>query len=363
MPHYLLAIQSNMNTVYFLIFVCCIGAENIGQPTSLQTSKLGDNVTIECYLPDKDFNNMVWYKQKLMKTPHPISRCYNYLRQATFFDGYNDGRFNVTIDKGIFHLHISMSKNEDIATYFCGLVTLGELKFGPGTFLMLQGEHTSTTVLQELISDEVHLGDKVTFVCRVKTVHGKCSGGYNAFWIRKGSDEYHPSIIYTDEDIEKRCEESSDNGSTTKSCIYNLIKTNLSITDAGTYYCAVSACNKIMFGNGTTLEFNPQPDSCFVADSSFTAALLNPVFLTLVSSNIISLIIMISLVAVQCKHQNISSVCVNRSDQDTSEGTQVGDTEALTYTSVSFTNKPWPSRGAEQQDISKHNELYSKIKS
>ncbi|XP_051513613.1 uncharacterized protein LOC127417450 isoform X3 [Myxocyprinus asiaticus] len=358
MPHYLLAIQSNMNTVYFLIFVCCIGAENIGQPTSLQTSKLGDNVTIECYLPDKDFNNMVWYKQKLMKTPHPISRCYNYLRQATFFDGYNDGRFNVTIDKGIFHLHISMSKNEDIATYFCGLVTLGELKFGPGTFLMLQGEHTSTTVLQELISDEVHLGDKVTFVCRVKTVHGKCSGGYNAFWIRKGSDEYHPSIIYTDEDIEKRCEESSDNGSTTKSCIYNLIKTNLSITDAGTYYCAVSACNKIMFGNGTTLEFNPQPDS------SFTAALLNPVFLTLVSSNIISLIIMISLVAVQCKHQNISSVCVNRSDQDTSEGTQqVGDTEALTYTSVSFTNKPWPSRGAEQQDISKHNELYSKIKS
>ncbi|XP_051987700.1 uncharacterized protein LOC127647474 isoform X1 [Xyrauchen texanus] len=324
-----------MNTVYFLIFVCCIGAENIGQPTSLQFSKLGDNVTIECYLPEKDFNNMVWYKQELEKTPQLISRCYNYKRQATFFDGYNDGRFNVTTDKGIFHLHISMTKNEDIATYFCGLITLGELQFEPGTFLMLQGEHTNTTVLQELISDEVHLGDKVTFMCRVKIVHEKCSGGYNAFWIRKGSEESHPSIIYTD--IVKQCEESSDNGSTTKSCIYNLIKTNLSITDAGTYYCAVSACNKIMFGNGTTLEFNTQ------TDSSFTAALLNPVFLTLVSSNIISLIIMISLVAVKCKHQNVSSVCVNRSDQNTSEGTQVGDTETLTYTSVSFTNKPWPS--------------------
>ncbi|XP_051509855.1 uncharacterized protein LOC127415232 [Myxocyprinus asiaticus] len=312
-----------MSTVFFLTFVCCIGAQNIRQPTSLQTSSLGDNVTIECYLPKTDFNIMVWYKQVFEKTLQPISRCYNYLNKSTFFDGYNDGCFTVTVCKVIFHLNIFLTKNEDIPTYFCGVITFGELKFGPGTFLMLEEEHTSTTVLQEQILEEVNLGDKVTLMCRVKTVHENCSREHNAFWIRKGSEESNPSIIYTDGGMEERCEESS---GSTQSCIYSLTKRNLHIADAGTYYCAVSTCNKIMFGNGTTLEFKPQQDS------NLTTALL----ITLVSSNIISLIIMISLVALQ---------------------------EALAYTSVSFTNKPRPSKGAEQQSNSKHNEVYLKIKS
>ncbi|XP_051995373.1 novel immune-type receptor 8 [Xyrauchen texanus] len=315
-----------MSKVFFLTFVCCIGAQNIRQPTSLQTTTLGDNVTIECYLPKTDFNIMVWYKQVFETTLQPISRCYNYLNIAKFFDGYNDGRFTVKVCKGIFHLNIFLTKNEDIATYFCGVITFGELKFGPGTFLMLQEEHTSTTVLQEQIVDEVNLGDNVTLMCRVNKVHEDCSRGHNAYWIRKGSEEYNSSIIYTDGDMEEHCEESSGDGPTTQSCIYSLTKRNLHIADAGTYYCAVSTCNKIMFGNGTTLEFKPQHDS------NLTTALL----ITLVTSNIISLIIMISLVALQ---------------------------EALTYTSVSFTNKPRPSKGSEQQSISKHNEVYSKTKS
>lgn len=68
-----------------------------------------------------------------------ISKSYIYLPKADFTDGYNDGRFNVTIGKGIYHLHISLARKEDIATYFCGVITLGELYFGPGTFLMLNG--------------------------------------------------------------------------------------------------------------------------------------------------------------------------------------------------------------------------------
>ncbi|XP_058638662.1 uncharacterized protein LOC131544468 isoform X3 [Onychostoma macrolepis] len=297
-----------MSAVLFLTFVCCIGAQNIRQPKRLQTSKLGDNITIECYLPKKDFNNIVWYKQEMGMNLHIISKSYIYLTKVDFTDGYNDGRFNVTISTGIYHLHISLTKKEDIATYFCGVITLGELDFGPGTFLMLNEEHTSTTVLQEPISDTVHTGDNITLACRVQTVDQKCKG-HHAYWFREDAEESGPGIIYTDGDMKKH-EESCKVDSTTQTCIYSLTKRNLSLSDAGTYYCAVLACGKILFGNGTSLEISS------ISDSKLTTS---PLFLILVSSNIISMLIMILLMAVQCKDQGNSSV--NRScNQETSEG-------------------------------------------
>ncbi|XP_077083372.1 putative immune-type receptor 8 isoform X1 [Siphateles boraxobius] len=343
-----------MSTVLFFAFVCCIGAQNIEQPKRLQTSKLGDVVTIECYLPNTDFNNMVWYKQGMGMKLQAISKSYIYMTDVEFIDGNTDGRFNVTIEKGIYHLHIYLTKKEDIATYFCGVITMGELYFGPGTFLMLHEEHTATTVLQEPISDKAHIGNDITLVCRVKTVDEKCAGGHHAYWFRDAADESHPAIIYADGDMKKQHEEGCEDDSTTQICIYTLAKRNLSLSDAGTYYCAVLACGKIVFGNGTHLELIP--------DSEATAT---PLFLILVSSNIISMIIMILLVAVRCKDQGILSACFNRScDQETSEGTQqVGDGDALTYTAVSFSSRSRPSRGAKQHNVSQHNEVYSKIRS
>ncbi|XP_048041404.1 uncharacterized protein LOC125265311 isoform X1 [Megalobrama amblycephala] len=342
-----------MSTVLFLTFVCCIGAQNIKQPKRLQTSKLGDNVTIECYLPSTDFNNMVWYKQEMGKKLQAILKSYIYLTKVDFVDGYTDGRFNVTIERGIYHLHISLTKKEDVATYFCGVISLGELYFGPGTFLMLHEKHNTTTVLQEPISDKFHTGDKITLTCSIQTVDEKCAGGHHAYWFREAADESRPAIIYADGDMKKQHEESCESDSTTQTCIYTLTKTNLSRSDAGTYYCAAFACDKIVFGKGTYLAFIP--------DSESTAT---PLFLILVSSNIISMVVMILLVAVRCKDQGKSSACFNRScDYETSEGTQVGNADALTYTSVSFSSRSRPSRGATQHNISQHNDIYSKIRS
>lgn len=82
---------------------------------------------------------MVWYKQGMGMKLQAISKTYIYMTDVEFTDGNTDGRLTVTIDKGIYHLHISLTKKEDIATYFCGVITMGELYFGPGTFLMLHG--------------------------------------------------------------------------------------------------------------------------------------------------------------------------------------------------------------------------------
>uniref|UniRef100_A0A673N6W0 Uncharacterized LOC107709979 n=1 Tax=Sinocyclocheilus rhinocerous TaxID=307959 RepID=A0A673N6W0_9TELE len=229
----------------------CVGAQSIEQPKRLQATKLGDNVTIECYLPNKDFNNIVWYKQDMGMKLQIISKSYIYLTKVDFTDGYNDGRFNVTISKGIYHLHISLTKKEDIATYFCGVITLGELYFGPGTFLMLNGMlelslcHTSIMVLQEPVSDKVHIGDNITLTCRVQTVDEKCEGGHHAYWFREAAEESSPGIIYTDGDMKKHGEICKDD-STKQSCVHTLKKRNLSLSDAGTYYCAVLVCGKII---------------------------------------------------------------------------------------------------------------------
>ncbi|XP_043099998.1 novel immune-type receptor 8 isoform X2 [Puntigrus tetrazona] len=339
-----------MRTVLFLAFVCCIGAENIRQPKRLQTSKLGDNVTIECYLPKKDYNNIAWYKQDMGMHLQIVSKSYIYLTRVDFSDGYDDGRFSVTIKTGIYHLHISLTKKEDIATYFCGVITLGELDFGPGTFLMLN-EHTSTIVLQEPISDEIHIGDNVTIMCRVQTVDQKCKGEHYVYWFREAAEETGPGIIYTD-DRKKHGEIYKDDCST-QTCIYSLTKRNLSLSDAGTYYCAVLECGRILFGNGTSLEISS------ILDSDLTTS---PLFLILVLSNTISALIMILLMAVRCKDQGSSSADRSRY-QETSEGAQVGDAGALTYTSVSFSCKSQSSRGAKQHNISQHADVYSQIRS
>uniref|UniRef100_A0A673N349 Uncharacterized LOC107709979 n=1 Tax=Sinocyclocheilus rhinocerous TaxID=307959 RepID=A0A673N349_9TELE len=300
----------NMSRVLLLTFVCCVGAQSIEQPKRLQATKLGDNVTIECYLPNKDFNNIVWYKQDMGMKLQIISKSYIYLTKVDFTDGYNDGRFNVTISKGIYHLHISLTKKEDIATYFCGVITLGELYFGPGTFLMLNGMLELS--LCEPVSDKVHIGDNITLTCRVQTVDEKCEGGHHAYWFREAAEESSPGIIYTDGDMKKHGEICKDD-STKQSCVHTLKKRNLSLSDAGTYYCAVLVCGKIMFGNGTYLEFSSTPGK-----------VLNPIKIFLY---------------------------------------QVGDADVLTYTSVSFSRKSRPSRGAKQHNIFQHTDVYSQIRS
>uniref|UniRef100_A0A671LRJ3 Novel immune-type receptor 8 n=1 Tax=Sinocyclocheilus anshuiensis TaxID=1608454 RepID=A0A671LRJ3_9TELE len=157
-----------------------------------------------------------------------------------------------------------------------------------GFLFCFKEEHTSTTVLQELISDKVHIGDNITLTCSVQMVDKKCKGAHHAYWFREAAEESSPGIIYTDD--MKKHEEICKDDSTTQTCIYTSTKRNLSLSDAGTYYCAVLACGKIMFGNGTSLEINR-----------------SPLFLILVLSNIISMLIMILLVAVQCKDQGSSS--------------------------------------------------------
>ncbi len=73
------------------------------------------------------------------------------------------------------------------------------------------------------------------------------------YWYRRSSDTIHPGMVYTHGDIENECGKNSVASFNTQSCLYNLPRMNVGLSDAGLYYCAVVTCDEILFGNGTTL--------------------------------------------------------------------------------------------------------------
>eukprot|EP00063_Salmo_salar_P087451 XP_014062286.1 PREDICTED: uncharacterized protein LOC106608711 [Salmo salar] len=108
------------------------------------------------------------------------------------------------------------------------------------------------TFIQQPVSESVQPGDSVTLNCTIHTE--TCVGEHSVYWFRHGSGESRPGIIYSHGDRSDQCEKKPEAGSPTQSCVYNLPKRNLSLSDAGTYYCAVASCGEILFGNGTKLD-------------------------------------------------------------------------------------------------------------
>uniref|UniRef100_A0A4W4E2L9 Ig-like domain-containing protein n=1 Tax=Electrophorus electricus TaxID=8005 RepID=A0A4W4E2L9_ELEEL len=143
----------------------------------------------------------------------------------------------------------------DAGTYYCAVALCGEILFGNGTTLFFNGKDCN--IMSGPNSKHhhyiIHPGDSVTLQCTVLTE--SCAGEHNVYWFRHVSGESHPGIIYTHGDSSDQCKKSSEVGSPVQTCVFNLPKSNLSLCDAGTYYCAVAMCGEILFGNGSKLEF------------------------------------------------------------------------------------------------------------
>ncbi|RXN15602.1 zinc finger BED domain-containing 1-like protein [Labeo rohita] len=154
------------------------------------------------------------------------------------------------------------------------------------TFLSESDGIRGTTVLQQPVFDRLHPGDSVTLQCSV--ISQICAGQYSVYWFRHSSGYSHPGIIYTDDNRSDQCMERSENGSSTQSCVYSLSQTELRPSDTGIYYCAVATCGKIHLGNGTKL----------IIEDSSASTFRNPVFLTLLTFTIISIIVNAFLVMV-----------------------------------------------------------------
>ncbi|KAJ8337719.1 hypothetical protein SKAU_G00366850 [Synaphobranchus kaupii] len=201
--------------------------------------------------------------------------------------------------------------------------------------------HNWTVVLQPPESESVQPGDSVTLQCIVHTE--TCAGEHSVYWFRQGSGESPPGIIYTHGTRSDECQRSSGAVSPTQSCIYNFPKRNLSLSDAGTYYCAVATCGEILFGNGTKLDMEGETKESF-----FIIVIIPCVALAL------SLIVNIALLCTWrkrtgCEHCTGNTPQTSQHDKTHDSREQCSSEDALNYAALSFSEKNTKTRPKKRE--------------
>nr|XP_023663557.1 uncharacterized protein LOC111841792 [Paramormyrops kingsleyae] len=329
-----------------LIIINTALAVDVVQPSLLMRVQLGDSVTLTCFCPD-DVTYLTWFRQAVGQKPQLMARTVT-LFSVEFDKKYkNIKRYSLQNAKGSFNLTISNAEPSDSAVYYCAAVFLHEVTFGNGTFVIITGKDSiSRTVVQQPVSDTVQPGDSVSLQCTIET--GSCAGEHSVYWFRHGSGESLPGVIYSHGNRSDECEKSPEAGSPTRSCVYSLPKRNLSLSDAGTYYCAVAMCGEMLFGNGTQLDIDGYQK------------LLDPLHSGLLIVLSCSIILNVALICIRCK-----MTCTHYADQKNSDVSKVEwsrkqchDEDTLNYAALNLKN-PKPRR---QKKDGNNDTLYSDLR-
>ena len=110
-------------------------------------------------------------------------------------------------------------------------------------------ESNRRSFLKQPASGSVRPGGSMTLNC---TLHnGTGDGEHSIYWFKKESRNSNLGILYVHENSSSECVKSPESPA---QCVYSLSKRNVSLSDAGTYYCAVASCGKILYGKGTRVE-------------------------------------------------------------------------------------------------------------
>uniref|UniRef100_A0A4W4E6B1 Ig-like domain-containing protein n=1 Tax=Electrophorus electricus TaxID=8005 RepID=A0A4W4E6B1_ELEEL len=234
-----------LNTFFFTVKTSDISE------LQMKTVKHGDNITIKCDLNMAEENKniyLAWYKQNFGKLPENIVRSFGDNKKCRFEPAFNSGHFSINVD-GVFDLSINEIKEDDVGTYLCGKTSTSTTEFVSGALLMFEAEKNVHSALTKMV---IRRGESTMMQCSVQADTSSCVGNYSVYWFKHGESD--PGIIYTHVDSSDQCEKRSEAGYSTQSCVYKLPKMNLSLTNTGTYYCAIVACGKIIFGNGIAVE-------------------------------------------------------------------------------------------------------------
>ncbi|KAG7316473.1 hypothetical protein KOW79_020014 [Hemibagrus wyckioides] len=319
--------------VLFGLFIT-VKTSNIAE-IQVQTVRRGDNVTIKCGedLTIGNKGNLIWYKQSFGKVSQYVARTVknDYRLNPAFKD-----HINVTRDQKRFDLNIAGTKEDDTATYFCAKMADNLINFGSGTLLVFQAEKTSLHVPTLKV---IRSGESDTLQCSVQEMASSCAEE-RVYWLKHGLGESHKGIIYTHEDSSDQCKRSSEAGFPTQSCSYSFPKSQLGPDDAGIYHCAVAACGKILFGNGTKVD---------VKESNHWKVIV------LITSNVISSIIIIVLVGVILKNRK------GATNSHPSHTNQAKAENVLTYATVTLAKNPSSSR-AKHSRVRTDQDIYAQVK-
>ncbi|XP_066537416.1 uncharacterized protein [Hoplias malabaricus] len=229
--------------------VSCV---SVVQSETLRTFVPGGTITLNCKIEEFHENYFSWFRQSLGEAPTCIVTLYSGSAPVFHGDFLHEKRFTADKKGTGFNLTITDTREADSGLYYCAARDYDLVIFSKGVFLESQDQTEDSVKLKE----SHHSGGSVTLQCTV--LSESCSGDHSVYWFRHTPGESPPGIIYTHGDTNSQCNRSSESDSPTQSCVYKLPKTNLNISDAGTYYCAVAVCGQILFGNGRKLELTEQ---------------------------------------------------------------------------------------------------------
>ncbi|KAF7690633.1 uncharacterized protein LOC124376630 [Silurus meridionalis] len=124
--------------LYSLLCLCTAVKTSDIKELHVRTVKSGEDVTIACDLSlITDKSKVVWYRQSFGKVPQIFATPYG-TNNYTFTDGFNDNRFNFTVNEHQFDLNIKNLREDDGGEYFCGEIELTTLKFTSGARLQFE---------------------------------------------------------------------------------------------------------------------------------------------------------------------------------------------------------------------------------
>uniref|UniRef100_A0A3Q3AFB5 Ig-like domain-containing protein n=1 Tax=Kryptolebias marmoratus TaxID=37003 RepID=A0A3Q3AFB5_KRYMA len=226
-----------------------IQTAEIPQQIPLTVVEVGGNATFHCPVSEKDGKFFHWYKQPLGYMIQTVAS--GSFQEQKLRGQFNNGRFKITERTAEYILTIRNVTKEDEGTYFCQNGTAYSQSFAAGIYLVVNDHigQSFISVSQTPTTISVQEGDTVTLSCsllsKTKENTDGCSGENSVYWFRVGLGESHPNIVYAQE-----CSDAQER----RSCGYRLSKTMKTPSDAGTYYCAVVTCGRILLGQGTKVD-------------------------------------------------------------------------------------------------------------
>ncbi|XP_061895645.1 uncharacterized protein LOC133644907 [Entelurus aequoreus] len=239
-----------ITTMAELTALVLLGALVLSQsyvPITLSLVEVGVNVTLACPRHDDRGDIFYWYKMKFGSMVQTIVE--GYFGEMSLRGPFKDGRFVSARTGDMYVLNITNVHKDDEAMYTCQAGTSYNMVFTGGTHLVVKDPRRKSFQVRQIPqSKSVKGGESVTIQCSVlaesKEYFRQCPNQSSVYWLKSGSGESDPHIIYSD----------SDNEQDPRSCVYHLSLTVLNSSDTGTYYCAVATCGQILFGQGTHVD-------------------------------------------------------------------------------------------------------------
>ncbi|XP_069027610.1 uncharacterized protein [Embiotoca jacksoni] len=320
----------------------------------ITTVQVGQPATLIGALPNLSVSRreVHWYKQSFGESLKVIVTLRT-LTEPKYAPEFSNSRWEVKIDNNFSNLTIVRTIPEDEGVYHCATTEWLMDTDWSGTYLVIKGnsQRTSNYTVTQWPTASGPGRDSATLQCSILSDNENkmCPGDHSVFWFRAESDESHPDTIYTDGNRNNECEKKSD---AQESCDYRFSK-KISSSDAGTYYCAVATCGRILFRKGMKNDLQ----GCMFSQEGSTVIFLLCAVLA------ISLIVIAVLIhAIKKNKSDSCKAAVGLQKKRIGQKHQQKDEDTWIYSAVVFTMMKADRNAVKDAKAAEREKIYTAVK-